>query len=318
MRRYRRLATPALLAVFGVVGCATLGGDSGKPSVVPTKFRTEAGPYAVFTNFPIPADDPAIRQLLALSRQVETTLGVRANPIAPPIEVDILDDRATFSHFLTFYHPEFPPRRAFFVAQSGSRVVYTYRQERLEEDLRHEATHALLNAAIGDVPLWLDEGLAEYFEVPEGLDGYNAEHMSKLPGDLETGWSPDLARLEKLKDVREMSPRDYREAWGWVHFMLDGPPAGKSALLAMLADLRSAAPDGPAPAALSGRLEKAVGDDSKGRMVTHLAQLRPPAPPIATRAPREATVRLQDAPAEHVAPKRRGFFSRLFGRGDAP
>jgi hypothetical protein len=44
-------------------------------------------------------------------------------------------------------------------------MVFAYRGEDFETDLRHECTHALLNAALPVVPLWLDEGLAEYFEV---------------------------------------------------------------------------------------------------------------------------------------------------------
>ena len=58
-------------------------------------------------------------------------------------------------------------RRAFFLAQGSRQVVYTYFNPQLEVDLRHEATHALLHLAIAELPLWLDEGLAEYFEVPE-------------------------------------------------------------------------------------------------------------------------------------------------------
>ncbi len=81
-----------------------------------------------------------------------------------PIEVYILNDRQDFEHFLKFYYPELPPRRAFFIAKGSQRVVYTFASPRLEEDLRHEATHALLRGAFGDLPLWLDEGLAEYFE----------------------------------------------------------------------------------------------------------------------------------------------------------
>ena len=76
----------------------------------------------------------------------------------------MLDDRSSFLHLLRYYFPELPPRRAFFLAQGDQRIVYTYLGPRLEEDLRHEATHALLRGRFGDVPLWLDEGLAEYFE----------------------------------------------------------------------------------------------------------------------------------------------------------
>ena len=89
---------------------------------------------------------------------------------AAPIDVSILDDEAAFRTFLTFHHPELPDRRAFFLAGPDGATIYTARGDHLEEDLRHEATHALLHRAGLAMPLWLDEGLAEYFEVePDAL-----------------------------------------------------------------------------------------------------------------------------------------------------
>jgi len=200
-----------------------------------------------------------------------------------------------------------PPRRAFFLAQGPRRVVYTFLGERLEEDLRHEATHALLHVVMSEIPLWLDEGLAEYFEGPDEQGGVNHEHVSRLPQDRAEGWKPDLARLEALKDVRQMSPRDYRESWAWVHYLLNGPPAGKAVLLAYFADLRAAKPS----AALSERLSgEQIG--SNEQLLAHLDRVHERPVAVATPAP-DDTVRLQSAPPEPAqpAPQRRGFFARL-------
>lgn len=119
----------------------------------------------------------------------------------------MLNDRNAYTHFLKFYYPELPPRRAFFLAQGDRRVVYTYLSDRLEEDLRHEATHALVRGCYGDLPLWLDEGLAEYFETRADMLDIQDEHMARLPEDLKKGWIPDLPRLESLSDIHEMTPR---------------------------------------------------------------------------------------------------------------
>lgn len=299
MTRTRLLAFA--LALASASGCAAM--RETRTSLIPTRYQTRTGPYTVATNFPIAADAPAIRQLQALERQVESELGLRVDPETAPIEVYILDDRPTFAHFLGVHYPELPPRRAFFLAQGERRVVYTYLGERLEEDLRHEATHALLHAAAADLPLWLDEGLAEYFEVVEGQGGRNAEHLGRLPDDLAAGWSPDLKRLESIEDVRLMSPRDYREAWLWTHYLLNGSPGGKKALLGYLGELRGEGPAGP----LSDRIG-ARGD----ALVAHSKQIE--RMPVALEARDGATVRLQDEPETG---RRRGFFGwvrDLFGR----
>jgi hypothetical protein len=294
-----------LLTALGPFGCATLG-EPGE-SLVPTRYRTRTGPYAVFSNFPIAADAPAIRSLHSLEQDIEANLGVRVNADEPPVEVYILNDRPSFTHFLKFYYPDLPSRRAFFLAQGTQRVVFTFMGERLEEDLRHEATHALLNVAYGDLPLWLDEGLAEYFEGPDAHRGLNAEHLGRLPKDLAGGWQPDLARLETLKTVSQMTPRDYRESWAWVHFLLNGSNAGKSDLLAYLADLHGEAPPTPLSARLRGRDELASRN-----MVAHLGRLRE-LPVVAGPTGPATTVRLQDNALEAARPQgqRRGFFGRI-------
>jgi hypothetical protein len=295
------------LVALTCAGCATF--RDREPPLVPTRFETRTGPYAVFSNAPIPAEAPAIRSLQTLETDIEANLGIRVRSDEAPIEVYILNDRESFSHFLRYYYPELPPRRAFFLAEGSRRIVYAYFGERLGEDLRHEATHALLNVAVGDLPLWLDEGLAEYFEGASSRNGRNPEHLARLPGDLAAGWGPDLVRLESLGSVREMSPRDYRESWAWVHYLLHGSDAGKSALLAFLADLRTS----PKAAPLSERLQ---ADDlgAKSRLLAHIDRVRATPLPVASAAsasPSDATVRFQDAAIDPGRSSRRSFFGRL-------
>ncbi|MCA1686089.1 MAG: hypothetical protein LC745_08915, partial [Planctomycetia bacterium] len=112
-----------------VGGCATLGGDPGQP-LVPTRYETRTGPFSVYTNMPVAADAPSIRCLGALERDLAGGLGLRVPPEGPPVEIYILRDRDTFTHFLTFYYPELPPRRAFFLAQGPRRVIYTFHNDR--------------------------------------------------------------------------------------------------------------------------------------------------------------------------------------------
>ncbi len=222
--------------VFLPLGCATLG-DRGQ-ELVPTRYQVRTGPFLVYSSTPIPADSPAIRCLHSLETDLSSRLNYRARPDEEPVEIYVLNDRNAYTHFLKFYYPELPPRRAFFLAQGDRRVVYTYLSDRLEEDLRHEATHALVRGCYGDLPLWLDEGLAEYFETRADMLDIQDEHMARLPEDLKKGWIPDLPRLESLSDIHEMTPRDYREAWAWVHLMLGDTVQGKALLIDYLSQGR--------------------------------------------------------------------------------
>jgi hypothetical protein len=298
--------------VLACCGCATLG-ERGQP-LVPTACQTRTGPYVVFSNKPIKPDASAIRSLQTLERDIDANLGIRVRDEKPSVQVYILDDRQSFMHFLRYYYPELPPRRAFFVARGEERHVYTFMGERLDEDLRHEATHALLHVAVGDLPLWLDEGLAEYFEGPEGWQGSNPEHLDRLPQDRIAGWAPDLARLETLTLVSQMAPRDYRESWAWIHYLLNHSPATKAALLGYLADLHT----NPQALRLSERL-KASDAAAPERLLVHIDKVRN-RPVVATPAPANPTIRLQDNAIEPPRPSqpRRNLLDRFrtfFGLG---
>ena len=148
-------------------------------------------------------------------------------------------------------YPDLPERRAFFIAQpraiggSDDLIVYTFWGKNIQQDLRHELTHALLHSVIRDVPLWLDEGLAEYFELPPDWKGVNPAHVESL---LHTGSFPykcDLPRLENLTEVKQMTPAEYREAWAWVHLMLRDKAEAKAVLTSYLRQLHQNAAAGP-------------------------------------------------------------------------
>jgi hypothetical protein len=222
----------ALALVLVSSSCATLT-DRGE-TLVPTRHQVRTGPFILFSNFPLEDDSEAVRSLRALERDMKQHLDFQPRATDDPVEIYVLDNRNAFTHFLKFHYPELPPRRAFFLAQGGQRVVYTYSSPRLEEDLRHEATHALLHGSFGDLPLWLDEGLAEYFEADLSAPDAFRQRIEQIGGDLRSGWAPSLERLESLSDIRAMTPRDYREAWAWVHLLLNGSPDGKPRLLGAL------------------------------------------------------------------------------------
>ena len=51
---------------------------------------------------------------------------------------------------------------------------------------------------------------------------------------LDNGERPSL---EELTDVNQLGRREYREAWAWVHFCLEGPAEARQELQSYLHDL---------------------------------------------------------------------------------
>ena len=298
-------------ASFLASACATFEGP-GQP-LVPSQNVTRTGSFTIYTGRPIAADSPSIQSLTALEAEIQKRLGVRTNDHEPTVEIYVLKDREAFNHFLTFYYPELPSRRAFFLAQGSKRVIYTFENDRFEEDLRHEATHALLHEGVGDLPLWLDEGLAEYFEGPAVREGLNPEHIARLPKDLEKGWKPELKRLEHLKNVKDMTPRDYRESWAWIHYLLEPDnETGRATLIAYLADIQAQKSEAEP---LSARLARNVSFREQ-ELVGHIEKTRDMKSDLATRqVSTDSKILLQsktEEPDGGVEAKP-GFFGRFLG-----
>jgi hypothetical protein len=278
------------LAIFlSTIGCASFS-DRGKP-LVPTRHKIASGPFLIFSNFSMSDDPQAVRCLQALERDMKLHLDFIPNMNEDPVEIYVLDDREAFAHFLKFYYPELPQRRAFFLAQGSQRVVYTYSSPRLEEDLRHEATHALLHGSYGDLPLWLDEGLAEFFENDLVQPNAELERVHLITKDLDSGWKPNLERLGSISDIREMTPRDYREAWAWVHLFLKGPGSGKTVMATCLNDLNQS------PEKVEPWRRLAENGATNDRLLSHLKAI--PSRAIAIeKVSADNSVRLQDRPVE--------------------
>jgi hypothetical protein len=138
-----------------------------------------------------------------------------------PVHLYLFENKQRYDDFAARQFPGFPSRRAFFVETDTTLSVFAVWQDRIAEDLRHETTHGYVHAVVPTIPLWLDEGVAEYFELPRSEHGIHATHVAHLSGRLLEGtWRPDLDRMEALASAGELSQDHYAEAWAWVHWLL--------------------------------------------------------------------------------------------------
>ena len=215
----------------------------------PSKHSFRIAPYVFLSDFDVPQDQPLFQELAGMRDQIYKEL--QLPPGNAVVQVYLFEDRDRYERFMQARYPDLPLRRAFFVAQprtiggAEDLLVYTFWGDRIQQDLRHELTHALLHSVIRDVPLWLDEGLAEYFELPPARDGLNPAHLDSLRRGPLGPYKPDLPRLEGLTEVKQMTPAEYRESWAWVHLMLRDTPEAKAVLTNYLHQLRTNAAPGP-------------------------------------------------------------------------
>ena len=241
---------------FLAVGGSALAGSwlTGTPcrAAVAWQDSRSHGPFHVQATFPLGDLRPLFDELSALELELQRTLAVP--PPQQKIDVYLLHDQASHKQVLAQLFPRVPYRRALYVKRGGQAVVYAYRHPELAIDLRHECTHSLLHASLPMVPLWLDEGLAEYFEVAAPQRAFGNPHHGKLRWHRRFGMIRTIESLEECGDLSEMGALEYRFAWAWVHFMLHGPLPAHRELVHFLADIGRGNP----PGRLSQRLRRAV------------------------------------------------------------
>ncbi len=243
----------ALAGLFVFV-VALVGGCRGlpRPAALPAAHQLAVEQLVFHCDFDLSPDDPLVRQLNVERDDICRTLDLPGS--TEPIDVYLFRDAESYAQFLARRFPTVPTRRAFFVESDTRLAVYAHWSDRVGEDLRHEVAHGYLHSMVPGLPLWLDEGLAEYFEVPRGNNGLNQPHLELLADMMHyNGWRPNLARLATLTDAGQMDQRDYAEAWAWVYFMLQSDAENRELLISYLADLRAADAPESLPARLAAR-----------------------------------------------------------------
>lgn len=191
----------------------------------------------IFSDFRLPRRHRLLDELTARRRDIAERLLLPMSD--EPINVYLFDDEKRFTRYLKQNHPLFPNRRAFFVKNDTDLKVYAHWGDHVGEDLRHEVTHGYLHSVVPNIPLWLDEGLAEYFELPRGSNGVHHQHIYHLTEVARReDWTPSLRRLEQLNNAAEMTQLDYAESWLWVHYLMESHPDGRKLLQDQLARLR--------------------------------------------------------------------------------
>ena len=210
---------------------------------MPDREQVTAGQLVIHADFPVAHQHRLIRELESLRVDVSQTLGL---PISDePVHLYLFENPTRYDEFVAKRFPGFPVRRAFFVETDTSLSVFAAWQDRVAEDLRHETTHGYVHAVVPAVPLWLDEGIAEYFELPRSEAGVHKAHAAHLAGRLIEGtWQPDMQKLEAIASAMELSQDHYAEAWCWVHWLL-ATPERRALLQDYLADVRRDATTAP-------------------------------------------------------------------------
>ena len=253
-----------IVVAIQICGCKTAQVDS---SLLPTAKVVKRQQLVINSDFHVPIRHRLIDELVA--RQSDIADKLRLPVSDEPINIYLFEDSDKFQNFMRKLHPDFADRRAFFVKNDTQLRIFAHWGPRVGEDLRHEVTHGYLHSVVPNMALWMDEGFAEFFEVPRGKRGINSQHIYQLSNRYRhSEWLPNLERLESIRSPADLTQADYAESWLWVHYLLETNEATRKFIQDHLARLRLSGSDTP----ISEQI-KTLLPDAEIQLVEHLRKL---------------------------------------------
>ena len=225
--------------------------------------------FVFHADFPLDTNQKLVHELVALRSELYHQLGLEPN--RERIDVYLFGDKSVYELYMKRYFPSLKPRRAMFIKSNSPGNVFAYISPQFDVDLRHESTHSLLHATLPMVPLWLDEGLAEYYEMQAADRHYGHPYLKQVQRSVVWRRPPSIQHLESLTELKQMGPEEYRQAWSWVHFMLHGPAQARQVLVEYLGKVSRHEPPPP----ISESLRHAMSDLDRA-YVDHFRKLRRP------------------------------------------
>ena len=175
------------------------------------------GEETLYSEFPL--DVAGVwKQLDSVSDELKNAVGIESS--SEPVEVILFSTHASYVQYLSQKIPQARNRRAIFLRNGAVSQIYAWNSRTLMTDLRHEMVHVRIHQHLPFFPLWLDEGLAEYFEEEPGKRSVSSRRDS-VRWKARLGMSPSLRALEGLPSAEAMNGDSYRDSWAWVSFLIN-------------------------------------------------------------------------------------------------
>jgi hypothetical protein len=184
-------------------------------------------------------------------------VGMASQALPVPTEVYLFDDRRSMEPFVPLYQGKPASLGGYCHCGSTSDVNFIALSLAASDDgseiIHHEYTHLLIANAIRRVPVWLNEGLAEYYSTFKLTDDERSAEIGRPIErhvlELRNRYIPltELIAVDHTSALYNESSRRsifYAESWALTHYLLDQQRGGSDQLKAYLAAFaRGEAPD---------------------------------------------------------------------------
>lgn len=188
----------------------------GSDSLWPIRFTQDQ--FSVYSTVSLLTLEPHLAALRTLPNELRETLQIEVAD--SPVHIVVLSDRESLDQYAKKILPNAPSRQALYIRHRGPGLVLTYFHKNWIRDVRHECTHALMDASGMSLPIWQDEGLAEYFETVGGKPLRHPSHLKSVQQQIRFGQIVDLQTIETTEIQEGLDGKGYRDSWSVVAFLL--------------------------------------------------------------------------------------------------
>jgi len=145
------------------------------------------------------------------------------------INLRIIETQTDFQKYKNKVAPQVRTKTGFYSSKNNEAVVFQGNNtERMRAVIRHESSHVITAGLYGYTPVWLNEGLAEYFETLQ-LSGQAREikpvahHLKHLRNKLARGQLIPVSHYLKIAPAqwyKDDIEGHYAMAWSMVYFLM--------------------------------------------------------------------------------------------------
>ncbi|MFN8010608.1 MAG: DUF1570 domain-containing protein [Holophagaceae bacterium] len=235
-----------------VLGAALMAGDR------PAWTEVRSPHFVAYTDARAPEAQGALKEFEEIRAAFLAAFpAVQVDP-RDPVVVFVHRDQASMKELLPEEFEGPNPKRpsGYFLGRGDRNYALLRLDARYQSDqpyhvVYHEFTHGILHRNFRNIPVWLDEGLAEFYgETRIQSDKVLIGSPSK--GSLEILRGGGLLPLERLLQVTQRSPEYregdktgmfYAEAWALTHYLLMEEAPVKAGLFTRYLEAQSEEPD---------------------------------------------------------------------------
>lgn len=253
MRIHRFLPRPAFTRRLALTLCAFVALAASAAVPLPSDkdqwMTLTAGEFHIYSN----ASERVTKDLASNLLRMREAIGkvTRLNVHAPvPTYVFVFRNERSFAPYrdALFQKKNASVSGVFSSSRNANFIVFDAGAEQgAERVVYHELTHYFVRNTTADLPLWVDEGLAEYYS-SFGVTGDKisigrpiVEHVQWLRQYTPLPLAQHFAVTQKSPEYSEGTRQGsfYAQSWALIHYFLTGDDARRKQLAQFLANLRA-------------------------------------------------------------------------------